>query len=162
MWTMPNLFQQSTSLTVRLPGSSAGQATLYVDGVDHGDSATLNSIPTGENESVGAAVKCRDLLVGSSLTYEIDYRLPTSGSHTSDVTIVASNGTALQTFSLTHQGATTTQENYTLNSAATTYLKNNGELYFTIENGGNDGLVVTPTSSASGRPTTTPDIEQVT
>ena len=79
----------------------------------------------------------------SNYRYEIDYRLPTSGSHSADVTIVASNGTALQTFTLTHQGATTTQENYTLNNAATTYLKNNGELYFTIQNAGDDGLVVT-------------------
>lgn len=70
--TITNQFQQSITVTVSLTGDSVDQATLYADGINHGDTVTFDSVASGANVSVNASVKCKDSLVGQSITYDIE------------------------------------------------------------------------------------------
>lgn len=70
--TFTNEFQNPTTISVTLTGNSPDRASLFVDGTPQGDSATLNSVLSGQNKTVEAAVRCNDSYVGGTLNYEVD------------------------------------------------------------------------------------------
>lgn len=69
---LTNNFDGPIDLTIELTGSSTNWASLLIDGVDYGDSATFTDLPAGSTKTVNVSLTCSDAIVDQNLTYKVD------------------------------------------------------------------------------------------